>query len=51
MTPASYAKIVVAVLWLIVGMLYQFGVLRATLGTAILFICTLNAIVIAGGIE
>ena len=51
MTPASFTKIVVAILWFIVGMLYLFDVLQATLGTVVFFICTLNAIVMLGGIE
>lgn len=51
MSAASITRIVVAVLWMIVGLLYNSGVLRATQGTEILFICTLNAVVIAGGIE
>ena len=51
MTPASFTKIVVAILWFIVGLLYHFNVLRATQGTVVFFICTLNAIVMLGGIE
>lgn len=51
MTPASFTKIVVAVMWFIVGLLYLFDVLRATQGIVVFFICTLNAIVMLGGIE
>ncbi len=51
MTPASFTKIVVAILWFIVGLLYLFDVLQATRGMVVFFICTLNAIVMLGGIE
>ena len=51
MTAASVVKIILAVIWFIVGLCYKFGIFKASQEMIIFLICVLIALVTVGGVE